>query len=85
MSIMVVCVKTNFGGVRWLKEVFLPGASFGLLVLSLPASVCICIRSYVCVNPELVHDITHHPFKLGSPNLAQRCKTPYDPYHFRGN
>ena len=26
---------------------------------------------------ELVRTITHHPFKLGSPNLDQRCKIPW--------
>ena len=55
--------------------VFLPKASFGLRVLSLPASVCVCVRP--CVNHELVRAITHHPFQLGSPNLDQRCKRPW--------
>ena len=32
--------------------------------------VCVC----VCINHELVRTITHRPFKLGSPNLDQRCK-----------
>ena len=36
-------------------------------------SVCVC----VCSNHELVRTITHRPFKLGSPNLDQRCKTPW--------
>ena len=51
---------------------FLPEASFGLRVLSLPASVCVCPslrQSWV------VRAITHHPFQPGSPNLDQRCKT----------
>ena len=26
---------------------------------------------------ELVRTITHHPFKLGSPNVDQRCKIPW--------
>ena len=52
---------------------FLPEASFGLQVLSLLASVCVCVC--VCGNHELVRVTTHHPFKLGSPNLEQRCKT----------
>ena len=43
------------------------GPSFGLRVLLLPASV----RPSV---PKFVRAITHHPFKLGSPNLDQRCK-----------
>ena len=54
---------------------FLPEASFGLRVLSLPASVCVFVRP--CINHELVRPITHHPFKLGSPNLDHRCKRPW--------
>ena len=34
-----------------------------------------CVR--VSVNHEFVHVITHQPFKLGSPNLDQRCKRPW--------
>ena len=49
---------------------FLPEASIGLRVLSLPASV----RPSV---PKFVSAITHHPFKLGSPNLDHRCKRPW--------
>ena len=47
---------------------FLPEASFGLRVLSLPASVCLCVRvsMCVCVNHGLVRTITHHSFKLES-------------------
>ena len=56
----------------WTTVVLLPEASFGLRVLSLPASVCVCVRP--CVNHELVRAITHHPFQLGSPNVDQRCK-----------
>ena len=64
----------SYGGLfHW--QFFLPEASFGLQILSLPASVCpyVC----VCVNHELVCMITHCPLKLGSPNLDQRCKTPW--------
>ena len=33
------------------------------------------------LNFELVRVITHHLFKLGSPNFGQRCKIPWsDPY-----
>ena len=55
---------------------FLPEASFGLRVLSLPASVCVCVCPSVhpYVNHLLVRTITRDPFKLGSPNLDQRCK-----------
>ena len=65
----------------WYKSFcFLPEASFGLWVLSLPASVCV----YVCVcgNHLLVCTsvcavITCHPFKLVTPNLDQKSKTPW--------
>ena len=102
---------------------FLPEASFGLWVLSLPVSVCVSVpeklswfirhlsdglytlyivsnlshRTFgpsqwkclmcpmifmntgvcVCVNHLLVRTITCHLFKLGSPNLVQRSKTPW--------
>ena len=48
-------------------------ASFGLWVLSLPASVSVYIRASVhpCVNPELVCALTCDPFKPESPNLDQ--------------
>ena len=36
----------------------------------------VCVSVCVCINHELVRTITHRPFKLGSPNLDQRCKTP---------
>ena len=56
---------------------FLHEASFGLRVLSLPASVCVCLSVCVCVNHLLVRTITRDLFRLGSPNLDQRCKTPW--------
>ena len=59
----------------WCK--FLPEASFGLRVLSLPASVCVCVSVCLCVNHLLVRAITRDLFKLGSPNLDQRCKRPW--------
>ena len=60
-----------------MENLFLPEASFGLGVLSSPASVGLCVCMCVCINHELVRTITHRPFKLGSPNLDQRCKTPW--------
>ena len=62
---------------------FLPEASYGLRVLSLPASVCVCVCVCVCmcvcvsVNHQFVRTITCHPLKLQSPNLDQKCKTPW--------
>ena len=53
---------------------FLPEASFGLRVLSLPASVRPSVSPSVT---KFVRAITHQPFKLGSPNLDQRCKRPW--------
>ena len=60
------------------KIMSLPEDTFGLQILSLPAFVCLCActSECPCVNNELVSTITHHPFKLGSTNLEQRCKTP---------
>ena len=37
----------------------------------------VCVSVCVCINHELVPTITYPPFKLGSPNLDQRCKTPW--------
>ena len=37
--------------------------------------LCVCV--HVSVNHEFVRTITHQPFKLGSPNLDQRCKRPW--------
>ena len=54
---------------------FLPFYTFGLPVLSLPARVFVCVR--VSVNHELISAITNQLFKLGSPNLDQRCERPW--------
>ena len=53
---------------------FLPEASFGLRVLSLPVSAC--LRVCVCGNHQFLRTTTHHLFKLGSPNLDHVCKRP---------
>ena len=39
--------------------------------------VCVCLSVCMCVNHEFVRAITLHPFKLESPNLEHRCKTPW--------
>ena len=46
-------------------------ASWQLRSNSPKTSVCVCGKHL------LVHVITHHPFKLGSPNLDNRCKRPW--------
>ena len=56
---------------------FLSETSFGLRVLWLLASVFMCVSVCVWMNPDLVRAITHYPFKRRSPNLNQRCKTPW--------
>ena len=48
---------------------FLPKVNFGLQVLSLSAYVFVLVCFSMCVSPELVGTITHHPLKLGSPHL----------------
>ena len=57
---------------RWLftRGQFWPS---GIVIGCVCGSVCQC----VCVNHELVRTITHRLFKLGSPCLDQRCKTPW--------
>ena len=39
--------------------------------------VCPCVCVSLCVKHLLVRAITLDPFKLGSPNLDQRCKIPW--------
>ena len=39
--------------------------------------ICQCVCMCVCINHLLVRTITHQPFKLKSPNLKHRCKTPW--------
>ena len=40
-------------------------------------SVCVCVFVSLCVNHLFVRAITRDQFKLGSPNLKQRCKKPW--------
>ena len=53
---------------------FLPEASIGLRVFSLPTSVRPSVSPSVT---KFVRAITHHPFKLGSPNCDHRRKRPW--------
>ena len=43
------------------------------------ACICLCVfvSSRPCINHSLVRVITRDLFKLGSPNLDQRCKRPW--------
>ena len=38
---------------------------------------CVCLCVCVSVNHQFVRTITCHPLKLQSPNLDQKCKTPW--------
>ena len=38
---------------------------------------CLCVFVYVCINHGFVRAITHHSFKLASPNLEDMCKRPW--------
>ena len=51
----------------------------GIVVACVCLSVCPSVRPSVCVCGKhlLVRAITQHPFKLGSPNLDNRCKRPW--------
>ena len=43
-----------------------------------PGIVVACVHPSVCLSvTKFVRAITHHPFKLGSPNLDHRCKRPW--------
>ena len=64
--LLFVCIQ--------IPHIILPEVSFGLRVLSSPASVGLSTRVCVWINHELVRTITHHSFKLGSPNLDQLRK-----------
>ena len=57
--------KTIFA---FINHRFFTRGPFGLRVLSSPVSVCV----YLCVSTFACRAITHHPFKLGSPNLDQK-------------
>ena len=68
------------------------GAFYLRPVLAFGYCRCLCQCVYVClsvcvfVNHKFVRTITHHPFKLGSPILDQRCKTPWLGFlFFRGD
>ena len=47
----------------------------GIVVPCICLCVPVCVCNCVCINLELVCTITHHPFKLGSPNLDDKCIT----------
>ena len=76
--ISITCTVSALGMIEHASK-FLPEASFGLRVLSSPLSVylSVCVCVCVCINHLLVRTITHQPFKLESPNLKHRCKTPW--------
>ena len=55
-----------------------PVMAFGYCrCLRLSVCVCVCMCVCVSVNHQFVRTITCHPLKLQSPNLDQKCKTPW--------
>ena len=65
--------KVSPGWIEMERFIDICWTSYGLRVLSLPASVCVCMC--VSVNHQFVRTITCHPLKLQSPKLDQKCKT----------
>ena len=49
----------------------------GIVVACVCVCVSVCLSVRMCVNHLLVRVITRDLFKLGSPNLDQRCKRPW--------
>ena len=49
----------------------------GIVVACVCLCVCVCVYVCVSVNHQFVRTITCHPLKLQSPNLDQKCKTPW--------
>ena len=67
---------------NWINEIyvsrFITRGQFWpsvIVVACVCLSVCPSVR--MCFKHLLVRAITHHPFKLGSPNLDHRCKIPW--------
>ena len=54
-----------------------PGIVIACVCLCVRLSMCVHVCVHVCITHELVCSITHHIFKLGTPNLDQRCKRPW--------
>ena len=57
-----------------LRQQWVLGAVFTRGQYKPPGIVVACVRPSVT---NFVRAITHHPFKLGSPNLDHRCKRPW--------
>ena len=70
VKVPTTCVSTCLTLIAW---VFTRGQYWpsGIVV------ACVCVYVCLSVNHELVRAIIHQPFKLGSPNLDQRCKRPW--------
>ena len=66
--VYLACYQQNVFLLKYCS--FLPEASYGLRVLSSPASVCVC----VCPSTFFVRTITHLTFQLQSSNLDQKIQ-----------
>ena len=69
--------KFTFGTRQWRETCTLYIFTRGQFWPSGIVVACVCVCVCVSVNHELVRAILHQPFKLGSPNLDQRCKIPW--------
>ena len=85
-----ICASYHFSTLRqskWFKSsldlghIFTRGQFWpsGIVIACVCVCVCpcVCVCVSLCVNHLLVRAITRDPFKLGSPNLDQRCKRPW--------
>ena len=74
----IVCEKIVKWVQGWNSSIFW----FQHILLFYPRPVltfgyCRCLHLCVCLSVYKPRAIIHHPFKLGSPNLDQRCKIPW--------
>ena len=69
------CLNMSPGFNKAWKTIFTRGQFWPSGIVVACVCLCVCLSVCVSVNPELVHAINHHAFKLESPHLDKRCKT----------
>ena len=76
---MIFTLKQGHASGREFEPLFTRGQFWpsGIVVACVCVCVHVCVSVCLCVNHDFVHVITLHPFKLESPNLEHRCKTPW--------
>ena len=92
-SSLILAIPSHQIFTKWVKWVisFLPAASFGLWVLSLPTSlcvsVCVCVCGWVCVHqPWTFHPINSSPLQARITEFGWEIPKHlhWDPYCFVG-